>query len=59
MGIPLSNDQLREVAEVSGVMDEDVLDFIDPRVKRGCPQKVESKNAIEAFRFLKRNMTSP
>ena len=34
MGIPLSNDQLREVAEVSGVMDEDVLDFIDPRVKR-------------------------
>ena len=65
MGIPLSNDQLREVAEVSGVMDEDVLDFIDPRVKREClqllpnPEKVESKNAIEAFRFLKRNITSP
>ena len=33
MGIPLSNDQLREVSEVSGVMDEDVLDFIDLRVK--------------------------
>ena len=65
MRIPLSNDQLREVAEVSGVMDEDVLDFIDPRVKREClqllpkPEKVESKNAIEAFRFLKRNITSP
>ena len=65
MGIPLSNDQLREVAEVSGVMDEDVLDFIDPRVKRGCLQflpnaeKVGSKNAIEAFWFLKRNITSP
>ena len=65
MGILLSNNQLREVAEVSGVMDEDVLDFIDPRVKRKClqllpnPEKVESKNAIEAFRFLKRNVTSP
>ena len=65
MGIPSSNDQLREVAEVSGVMDEDVLDFIDPRVKREClqllpnPEKVESKNAIEAFWFLERNITSP
>ena len=38
MGIPLSNNQLREVAKVSGVMDEDVLDFIDPRVKRECLQ---------------------
>ena len=63
MGIRLSNDQLREVAEVSGVMD--VLDFIDPREKREClqllpnPEKVESKNAVEAFRFLKRNITSP
>ena len=58
IGIPLTNIQLREVAEGSGVMDEDVLDFIDPRVKREClqflpnPEKVESKNAIEAFRFL-------
>ena len=65
MGIPLSNDQLREVAGVSGDIDEDVLDFIDPRVKRESlqllpnPEKVESKNAIEAFRFLKRNITSP
>ena len=44
---------------------KDVLDFIDPRMKRECltllpnPEKVESKNAIEAFRFLKRNITSP
>ena len=65
MGIPLSKHELREVADVSGVMDEDVLDFIDPRVKREClqllsnPEGVESKNAIEAFRFLKRNITSP
>ena len=41
-----------------------MLDFIDPRMKREClqllpnPEKVESKNAIEAFRFLKRNITS-
>ena len=64
-GIPLRKDELREAADVSGVMDEDVLDFIDPRVKRECselisnPERVESKNAIEAFRFLKRNITSP
>ena len=36
MGIPLSKAELREVADVSGVMDEDVLYFIDPRVKREC-----------------------
>ena len=65
VGIPLSKDELREAADVSGVMDEDVLDFIDPRVKRECsellsnPERVESKNAIEAFRFPKRNITSP
>ena len=53
MGIRLSNDQLREVEEVSGVMDEDLLDFIDSRVKREClkllpnPEKVESKNAVD------------
>ena len=65
MGIPLSKDELKEVADISGVMDEDVLDFIDPRVKREClqllsnPERVELKNAIEAFRFLKRSITSP
>jgi len=65
MGIPLSKDELKEVADISGVMDEDVLDFIDPRVKReglqllSNPERVELKNAIEAFRFLKRSITSP
>lgn len=62
MGMKLSNDQLREVSELSGVMDGDLLDFMDPEVKRECkdllqnPEKVESKNAVEAFRFLKRNV---
>ena len=65
MGIPLHKDELREVAELSGIMDGDVFDFIGPRVRREClqllsnPEKVESKDAIEAFRFLKRNIKFP
>lgn len=62
MGVPLNKDELREVAELSGVMDGD---FIEPRVKREClqllssPERVESKDAIEAFKFLKRNIKFP
>ena len=65
MGVPLNKDELREVAELSGVMDGDVFDFIEPRVKREClqllsnPERVESKDAIEAFKFLKRNIKFP
>ncbi|PFX34097.1 hypothetical protein AWC38_SpisGene926 [Stylophora pistillata] len=65
MGIPLHKDELREVADLLAVMDGDVFDFIDPRVKREClqllsnPEKVESKDAIEAFRLLKRNIKFP
>ena len=64
MGIMLSKDQLTEVAEVSGVMDGDVFDFMDPRVKLKCapllssPEKVRSCNAITAFRFFKRNFVN-
>jgi len=64
MRIMLSKDQLTEVAEVSGVMDGDAFDFMDPRVKLKCeqllssPENVESRNAITAFRFLKRNFVS-
>ena len=66
MGVMLSKDQLTEVAEVSGVTDADgdVFDFMDPIVKFKCtqllssPEKVESRNAIAAFRFLKRNFVS-
>lgn len=49
MGVPLNKDELREVAELSGVMDGDVFDFIEPRVKReglqllSNPERVESK----------------
>ena len=65
MGVPLNKDELREVAEFSGVMDGDVFDFIEPRVKREClqllsnPERVESKDAIEALKFLKRNIKFP
>ena len=39
-------------------MDEDVFDFIDPRVEREClqllsnPERLESKDAVKGFRFL-------
>ena len=54
----MSKDQLREVSELSGVMDDD---FMDLEVMRECIgllqnwEKLESKNAIGAFLFLKRN----
>ena len=59
MGMPLRNDQLREVAEVSGVMDDEVLDFIDPRVKREClqllpnPEKWNQRMQLKHFGFLR------
>ena len=65
LGIPLSKDELAEVDELSGVMNGDVFDFIEARVRRECqqlisnPERVESKDAMEAFRFLKRNINFP
>ena len=62
MGVSSYKDELREVAELSGVMDGDVFDFLEPRGRREClqllsnPERVESKDAIEAFKFLKRNI---
>lgn len=38
MGIPVHKDELREVAELSGVMDGDVFDLIDLSVRRECLQ---------------------
>ena len=64
MGITLSKDQLTEVAEVSDVMDGDAFDFMDPIVKLKCtqllssPENVESRNAITACTFLRRNFVS-
>jgi len=46
-------------------MDGDLFDFIEPTVRGKClqllsnPERVESKDAIEAFRFLKRNIKFP
>lgn len=63
MGINLSADQLEDVAGVSGVMGVDIYDFMSAKVKQEClrhlpnPSDVESKNAIEAFRFLKKNVS--
>ena len=63
--IPLGKDELIEVAELSGVMDGDVFDFIEARVRIECqqlisnPERIESKDAVEAFRFLKRNINFP
>lgn len=37
-GIPLHKDNLREVTELSGVMDGDVFVVIGPRVRRKCLQ---------------------
>jgi len=62
MGIQLHKDELREVAELSGVMDGDMFNLIEPRVRRECLpllsnlERVESKDAIKAFKFLKRNI---
>ena len=39
MGTKLTNDQLREVSELSGVMDGELLDFMDPEVKRECKDR--------------------
>lgn len=38
MGIPVHKDELREVAELSEVMDGDVFDLIDLSVRRECLQ---------------------
>ena len=44
LGIPLGNDELIEVAELSGVMDEDVFDFIEARVRIECQQLIFFKS---------------
>lgn len=59
MGLKLTKDQIEDVAKVSGLLNVDTDDFIDSEVKSNCqrlipsPGNIESKNAIEAFRYLK------
>jgi hypothetical protein len=58
MGIHLAHDQLQDVAELSGVMNANLFDFIDD-ITQQCSQylpnvdTVTCVNAIEAYRFLK------
>lgn len=46
MGTPLHKDELREVAELPGVMDGDVFDLIDPSVRRECLQLVSNPERV-------------
>ncbi|XP_028416829.1 uncharacterized protein LOC114541037 [Dendronephthya gigantea] len=62
-GIHLSEEDIREVAEVSGVMNAQCsYTCIEEHARQQCaelipnPEKIEAKNAIEAYRFLKQNM---
>ena len=64
--IDLSDDDIQDVPEVSGVMDEEhIVNFIYQNTKQQCvglipnPEKIEAKNAIEAYRFLKQNIPDP
>ena len=62
-GISLSEEDIREVAEISGVMDSQYsYTCIEELTRQKCldlipnPEKIEAKNAIEAYRFLKQNI---
>ena len=60
-GIPVSREQLREVAEVSGLLDS-VPQDVDLRVRRECerllpdPSGLESNRVTEAYNFLKQSL---
>ncbi len=65
-GIALSEDDIQDVAEVSGVMGEEhIVNFIEPNTRQKCveliphPENIDAKNAIEAYRFLKQNIPDP
>lgn len=57
-GINLSKEQLDEVAELSGVLNE-ANDFLDSKVREECERiipeisEVKSKDAAETYLFLK------
>lgn len=60
-GIPVSREQLQEVAEVSGLL-ECIRDCISPQLRRECehlipdPSTIESCKAKLAYLFLKRSV---
>ena len=59
IGIPLAQDQLQDVAEISGVMDADMFGYMNENIARQCSQYLPSvgtvtcKDAIDAYRFVK------
>ena len=62
----MSEDDIQDVADVSGVMDEEhIVHFIEANTRQQCvglipnPENIEAKNAIEAYRFLKQNIPYP
>jgi len=61
-GVPVTRDQLREVAEVSGLLDFIPEDSILPRVKSereallSNPGKLDSSKAKDAYLYLKQNV---
>ena len=46
MGIPLSQDQLQDVAEVSGVMDADMFGYMDENIATQCSQYLPSVGTV-------------
>ena len=63
-GHKLRREDLRGLAEMSGVLQVGHFDFMEQEVKRQCQHylpdvnKVKSMNAIEAFRFLKQRVVA-
>ena len=61
MGIPISNEQLVEVTELSGI-EAAQSEFIENELKQALmakipnPEEVESKDAKNSYIFLKRNL---
>ena len=64
-GIPLTEDALKEVGEVSGLPDENPEIYIhDERIKNACkrflpePANVTSGKAKEAYLYLRQNISN-
>ena len=63
MGIPISSEQLVEVAELSGI-DAAQVEFIEDELKQALkakmsnPEEIESKDANKSYLFLKHNLFS-
>ena len=59
LGIPVSNDQLKEVAELSGLLELTSPDNISTQVRRECkrlidnPSELDPHQAKTAYLFLK------